>query len=93
MNNKFTKEEIKNSVEYQWRKLSLKSFIVILAITAILMLFCTLIMSLNDMEYIGVTLQIVLIAIAVFTIIFLPFIVYYLYKMIYILRHYEEFKS
>ena len=93
MKNNFTKEDIKNSVEYQWRKTSFCWLLGIWAFIAVLILFCTLIMSLDDIKYIGLSFQILGIVIAIYSAIFLPFVAYYGYKMLYILKHYTKFNS
>ena len=93
MKNNFTKEDIKNSVEYRWRKTSFCLLLGIWAVIAVVMLFSTLIMSLDDMKYIGLSFQIWGIVTAIYSAIFLPFVVYYGYKMLYILKHYAEFNS
>ena len=93
MKNNFTKEDIKNSVEYQWRKTSFCWLLGIWAVIAVVMLLGTLIMSLDDIKYIGLSFQIYGIAIAIYSVIFLPFLAYYGYKMLYILKHYTEFNS
>ena len=91
MDIKFSKEDIKNSLEYQWRKISLKWVVGLWAATAILIFFGTLIISLDDIQHIGMTIKICLIVIAVYSLIYLPFVMYYIYKMIYFLKYYEEF--
>ncbi len=93
MKNNFTKEDIKNSIEYQWRKISFCWLIGIWAVITVVMLLGTLIMSLDDIKYIGLSLQIWLIATAIYSVILLPFVAYYGYKMLYILKHYTEFNS
>ncbi len=93
MKNNFTKEDIKNSVEYQWRKTSAKWLFGIWAVIAVVMLFGTLIMSFDDIKYIGLSFQIWLIVMAIYSAIYLPFVAYYGYKMLYILKHYEQFNS
>ncbi len=93
MKNNFTKEDIKNSIEYQWRKTSAKWLLGLWAVIAVVMLLGTLIMSLDDIKYIGLSLQIWLIAMAIYSVIYLPFVAYYGYKMLYILKHYAEFNS
>ncbi len=93
MKNNFTKEDIKNSVEYRWRKTSLCWLLGIWVFIAVVMLFGTLIMSLDDIKYIGLSFQIWGIVTAIYSAIFLPFVAYYGYKMLYILKHYTEFNS
>ena len=93
MKNNFTKEDIKNSVEYQWRKNSIAWLLGIWAVIAVVMLFATLAGSLGDIKYIGLSLRIWLIVMAIYSTALLPFAVFYFYKMIYLLKHYTEFNS
>lgn len=93
MKNNLTKEDIKNSIEYQWRKTSAKWLLIIWAIMAVVTLFGSLIMSLDDIKYIGLSFQIWLIVMAIYSAIYLPFVMFYRYKMTYLLKHYEEFNS
>ena len=93
MKNNFTKEDIKNSIEYQWRKTSVKWLLIVWTIIAVVTLFGSLIMSLDDMKYIGLSFQVWLIVTAIYSVIYLPFVAYYGHKMLYILKHYAEFNS
>lgn len=93
MKNSFTKEDIKNSVEYQWRKNAATWLFVIWAVIAVVMLFATLVMSFDDIKYIGMSFQIWLIVTAIYSAVLLPFVAFYFYKMIYLLKHYEQFNS
>ena len=93
MKNNCTKEDIKNSVEYQWRKNSIAWLLGIWAVISVVMLFATLAGSLGDIKYIGLSLRIWLIVMAIYSTALLPFVVFYCYKMIYLLKHYTEFNS
>ena len=93
MKNNFTKDDIKNSVEYVWRKTSATWLLGIWAIIELVMLFVVMIMSFVDIEYIGLGFQVWLIVTAIYSAIFLPFVAFYCYKMIYLLKHYAEFNS
>ena len=84
---------MKNSVEYGWRKSSLCWLLGVWAVIAVMMLFATLIGSLGDIKYIGLSLKIWLIVTAIYSAIFLPFVAFYGYKMHYILKHYTEFHA
>ena len=92
MKNNFTKEDIKNSVEYQWRKTSFCWLLVIWAVIAVVMLFSVLIIGFNNIKA-GMGLQVWLIVMAIYSAIYLPFVAYYGYKMLYILKRYTEFNS
>ena len=93
MNNVFTTEDIKSSIEYKWRKSSVILLSSIYAIVEVVMLFAALIMNLDDIKYIGLSFQIWLIVTATYSVIFLPFIAFYCYKMIYLLKNYQRFDS
>lgn len=93
MKNSFTKDDIKNSVEYGWRKNTVTWLLVTSAIVAVVMLFATLIPSLSDIRHIGLSLRICLTIVAFYTVILLPFVAFYSYKMVYLLKHYTEFNS
>ena len=51
------------------------------------------IISFDDIKNISLSFQIWLIVTAIYSAIFLPFIAYYCYKMVYLLKHYEDFYS
>lgn len=91
--NDFTKEDIKNSIEYQWRKNSAKWLFGLWGVIAVVMLLGTLIVSLDDIKYIGLSFQIWLIVTAIYSALLLPFVAFYCYKMIYLLKHYKQFNS
>ena len=92
MKNNFTKKDIKNSVEYQWRKNSFCWLLGIWAFIAVAMLFVILIIGFDDIKS-GMGLQVWLIVMSIYSVIYLPFVAYYGYKMFYILKHYAEFNS
>ena len=92
MKNGFTKEDIKNSVEYKWRKNSFCLLLGIWAFIAAVMLFGVLIIGFDDIKP-GMGMQVWLIVMAIYSVIYLPFVAYYGYKMLYILKHYLEFNS
>ena len=92
MKNGFTKEDIKNSVEYRWRKTSFCWLLGIWAVIAMVMLLGVLATGFDDINP-GMSLQIWLIVMSIYSVIYLPFVAYYGYKMLYILKHYTEFNS
>ena len=92
MKNDFTKEHIKNSVEYGWRKTSFCWLLGIWAVIAVVMLFGVLRIGFDDIQP-GMGLQVWLIVVSIYSVIYLPFVAYYGYKMLYILKHYTEFNS
>ena len=92
MKNSFTEEDIKNSVEYGWRKTSFCWLLGIWAVIAVVMLFGVLIIGFDDIKP-GMGLQVWLIVMSIYSVIYLPFVAYYGHKMLYILKHYAEFNS
>ena len=56
------------------------------------MLFGVLIIGFDDIKA-GMGMQVWLIVMAIYSVIYLPFVAYYGYKMLYILKHYSEFNS
>ena len=91
--NNFTKEEIKESLEYTWRKSSLKWILILWAVIAVLMTLPMLVLGIGNMENFIFTAQIWLLVMAIYTAILLPFILYYFYKMRYLVKHYNEFSA
>ena len=92
MKNNFTKEDIKNSVEYGWRKTSFCWLLGIWTFIAVAMLLSVLTIGFNDIKP-GMGLQVWLIVMSIYSVIYLPFVAYYGYTMLYILKHYTEFNS
>ena len=93
MKNNFFEKDIKNSVEYGWRKNTVKGLLIIWAVVAAVLLFAVLIASVGDMQYIGLSLEIWLIVVGIYGAALLPFVAFYGYKMLYLLKHYEQFDS
>ena len=90
MVNNFTKEEIKKSVEYGWRKQQAMIFLFVILIIVVITLFIVLVSCLN---YILLGLQIWIGITLLYSLIFGPFALFYLYKMRYLLRNYSKFNS
>ena len=90
MVNNFTKEEIKKSVEYGWRKQQAMIFLFVILIIVVITLFIVLVSCLN---YILLGLQIWIGITLLYSLIFGPFALYYLYKMRYLLKNYSKFNS
>ena len=65
MKNNFTKVDIKNSVEYQWRKTSFCWLLGIWAVIAVVMLFGVLIIGFDDIKP-GMGLQVWLIVMSIY---------------------------
>lgn len=93
MKNNFTREEIKNSLEYRWRKDSVRDFLLIWVIMAVLSLVVMLIFGIKDLGFIFVGLQIWLIVMALYGVFLLPFLAFYCYKMHDLLKRYEHLPS
>ena len=90
--NNFTKEDMKNSIEYRWRKTSFCLLLGIWAVIAVVMFLGVLIIGFGDIKP-GMGLQIWLIVMGIYSVIYLPFVAYYGFKMLYILKYYTEFHS
>lgn len=86
-----TKEDIKNSVAYQWRKYTLKWTLFALCAIAFLMTLTMLATNPGDMEYIRWSLMYGLYGTVVYVALFAPFALYQGYKMRYLLKNYEKF--
>lgn len=94
MKNNFTKEEIKESVEYKWRKSQLKvglfSWGVFCIISFIVSFFIVLP---RNTDYISVGLITWGIWNAILAVIISPFMIYVRCKMSYLLKNYNKFSS
>lgn len=90
MDNNLTKADIKNSIEYQWRKNSLKWVLVLWAIIIVVFFFAMLIGNAKDIAF---ALQICLIVTSIYSAVLLPFAFFYCYKMMHLLKHYKKFNA
>lgn len=94
MGNNFSKEEIKNSVECQWRKILAKQLFSIYLIVLIASLFIPFIITVKyDIKYLGIVFIIWLCCMLVIGIFFGCFILYYVIKYKYLLKNYEKFDT
>ena len=93
MKNNFTKEDIKNSVEYVWRKNTVTWLFVTSTIVAVVMFIATLIPALTNIRHFSLAVDIWLSIIAFYTVTLVPFVAFYGYKMSYLLKHFTEFNS
>lgn len=91
MINNLTKEDIKNSVEFRWRKSQLLWLLGILTIITVVMLLVLVLTSLDDLKYFILIIKSWLIVVATYSVLLFPLILYYAYKMLYILKHYKQF--
>lgn len=92
MHNNLTKEEIKNSVECQWRKFHAKQLLVIYLIIVVATLFVPLILLTKyGTEYLGQGIITWLICILVLGLLFGVFVLYYYFKYRYLLKSYKNF--
>lgn len=93
MSNYLTKEEIRSSVAYRWRKNHVKHtltvFLVMTSVTLLAMLLSAI--ADGDMEYIEFSLVCGLIVIAFCSVVLLPHVLFLCYKLIYLTKHYSEF--
>lgn len=92
MHNNLTKEDIKNSVEYQWRNSHAKQCMFIYLILAVATIFVPLISLMKyEFEYLGTGIIVWLICILVLGLFFGIFVLYYLLKNRYLLKNYKNF--
>lgn len=89
----FTEEDIKNSVEYQWRLFNIKRILLLfLIVTIITSLIPIIVTAINGVEYIDFIFIIWFIYILVMGLILVPFIVYFIFKNKYLIKNYKSFK-
>ena len=97
MINDFTVDDIKNSVEYQWRKRQIKlllwSCLITGAFTFILFIVVFTVSSNYDAKFIGLGIIIWLVTMAIYGLILLPCCLFYYGKMKYLLNNYKKFNS
>ena len=87
---KLSKDDILNSVEYQWRKHQLVLYFYIWLIISIITIFIPLALAITDLEYIVINMLSWLGYIIFMLIIFGPFMLYSYRKMRYLLKNYEN---
>ena len=94
MKDNFTKEEIKESVEYKWRKNQIKTSLVSWGVFFILSLIVSFFMVLpGDIDYISIALKTWIIWNVITAVIISPFIIYSRCKMSYLLKNYTSFQT
>lgn len=93
MSNYLTKEEIRNSLEYRWRKSHIKqilmTFFVMTVVTVIIMLLSAI--SDGNIENIEFLLVGGFAVVAFYLILLLPYLIFLCYKLLYLTSHYLEF--
>ena len=87
---KLSKEDILNSVEYQWRKHQLVLYFYFWLIISIITIFIPLAIAITNLEYIVIIILSWLGFIIFMLIIFGPFMLYSYRKMRYLLKSYEN---
>ncbi len=93
MKNDFTVNEIKNSVEFQWRKSQVKSYLVIWLIIVCLTIFIPVIICASDDELLISGIVSWLCTIGFLGLFFWPFSIFSYSKMRYLLKNYQKFNS
>ncbi|MCH5172457.1 MAG: hypothetical protein J1F31_06495 [Erysipelotrichales bacterium] len=93
MKNDFTMEEIKNSVEYQWRKNQVKLYLTLWLIIVGATIFIPIIVSASNYELIVFGIISWLCAIVIFGLLFGSFALFSYSKMRYLLKNYQKFNS
>lgn len=92
MANDFTWEEIKNSVEYRWRKRQINTLLIVWGSVAVITFFFVCFMvGLKDLEYLGLGVLIWLGCMAFYGLLFGSFILFYFLKNRYLLKNYKKF--
>lgn len=93
MSNYLTKEEIRSSVAYRWRKNHVKHTLTVFLVMTFVTLLAMLLSAIadDDMEYIGFSLVCGLIVIAFCSVMLLPYVLFLCYKLIHLTKHYSEF--
>ena len=91
MNNSLSKEEIKLSVDYIWRKHLFKTHLIIWGAIELCILFLSTVRGLFDREVLEIGLSIFAMFSTVYSLIFIPIIIYYGYKMNYLVKNYSKF--
>lgn len=91
MKNDFTKNEIKQSVEYQWRNSQIRIFLGIWLLLSVAIFIVPLMGMIMDFEIIGVTLLIWLVFVIMFGIILGGFSLLYYFKNKYFVKNYMNF--
>lgn len=92
MNNHLTKDDIRNSVAYGWRKNTLFWILGLWIILTVVMFVAVVVTGPDDIAYFTLRLEMWLIVTGIYSVILLPVIVFYGYKMRYLLRHYKQFR-
>ena len=87
---KLSKDDILNSVEYQWRKHQLVLYFYFWLIISIITIFIPLALAITDLEYIVIIMLYWLGFIIFMLIIFGSFMLYSYRKMRYLLKKYEN---
>ena len=96
MENNFSVEEIKNSVEYQWRKHNIKILLILWLILAIATLFIPVLLIMGNgnytFEFLGLGLLIWGACVVGYGLLFGEFILFYYLKNRYLLKNFKSFK-
>lgn len=88
----FTKEDIKNSVEYQCRLSNIKRILLVyLVVVIVTSLIPVIIFLKNNAEYLTVVLLTWFVSVLVIGLIFLSFIIYCIKKCRYLINNYRSF--
>ena len=93
MKNNLSVEEIKKSVEYQWRKHQINLLLITYLFIGIITLFIPFIYSTIDLKFLGIGMLAWLGCLVFIGIIFGGFILFYLLKIRYLIKNYQNFNS
>ena len=93
MVNDLSLEEIKDSIEYQWRKQQINMLLMVWLFIAVITLFIPLITTINYLEFLGFGMLIWLCCIGFVGLILGVFILFYCFNNRYLLKNYKNFNS
>lgn len=93
MKNNLSVDEIKNSVEYQWRKHHIKINLYIWLLISCITLFIPFVIAIKNFEYIGTGLIAWIGFVVFYGLIIGAFILYYVHKNKYLLKNYKNFNT
>lgn len=91
MVNDLSLEEIKDSIEYQWRKQQINTLLAVWLFIALITLFISFIVTINYLELLGFGMLIWLCCMVLVGLIFGVFILFYYTKNRYLLENYKNF--
>ena len=92
MINNLSLEEIKDSVEYQWRKSQIKTLLGVWIFVAVISLFLPIIYASRDLKLLGLGMSVWLVCLLCYGLLFGGGILFYFLKNRYLLKNYQKFQ-